>query len=116
MKDGLDRQGLHRILIYTVDTDVVVLAISAVAKLNHLNLSIAFGSGTHFRYLNVNNLASSISHDKANVLPMFYAIAGCDTVSFFAGKGENVSKGYMVCVHRFYRSTFSPSCKPSCST
>ena len=63
MKDGLDRQGLHRVLIYTVDTDVVVLAISAVAKLNNLNLSIAFGTGTHFRYLNVNNLANSISHD-----------------------------------------------------
>ena len=88
MKDGLDRQGLHHVLIYTVDTDVVVLAISAVAKLNNLNLSIAFGTGTHFRYLNVNNLANSISHDKANVLPMFHAITGCDTVCFFAGKGK----------------------------
>ena len=88
MKDGLDRQGLHRVLIYTVDTDIVVLAISAVAKLNNLTLSIAFGTGTHFRHLNVNNLANTISHDKANVLPMFHAIAGCDTVSFFAGKGK----------------------------
>ena len=88
IKDGLDRQGLHRVLIYTVDTDVVVLAISAVAKLNNLNLSIAFDTGTHFRYLNVNNPANSISHDKANVSPMFHAITGCDTISFFAGKGK----------------------------
>ena len=63
MKDGLDRQGLHLVLTYTVDTDVVVLAISAIAKLNDLNLSIAFGTGTHFRYLNVNNLTNSISYD-----------------------------------------------------
>ena len=88
MKDGFDREGLHRVLVCTVDTDVVVLAISAVAKLNDLNLSIAFGTGTNFRYLNVNNLANSISHDKANVLPMFHAITGCDTVSFFADKGK----------------------------
>ena len=66
----------------------VVLAISAVAKLTNLNLSIAFGTGTNFRYLNVNNLANSITHDKANVLPMFHAITGCDTFSFFAGKGK----------------------------
>ena len=88
MKDGLDRQGLHCVLIYTVDTDVVVLAILAVAKLNNPNLSISFDTGTHFRYLNVNNPANSISHDKANVSPMFRAITGCDTVSFFAGKGK----------------------------
>ena len=75
-------------LFTSLDTDVVVLAISAVGKLNNLNLSIAFGTGTHFRYLNVNNLANSISHDKANVLPMFHTITGCDTVSFFAGKGK----------------------------
>ena len=86
MKNELDRQGLHRVLIYTVDTDVVFLAISAVTELNYLNLSIAFGTGTHFRYLNMNNLANSISHDNANVLPMFHA--GCDTVSFFAGQGK----------------------------
>ena len=88
MKDGLDRQGLHFVLIYTVDTDVVALAISTVAKLNNLNLSIAFGTGTHFRYLNVNNLANSTSPDKANVLSIFHAITGCDTISFFAGKGK----------------------------
>ena len=88
MKDGLDRQVLHRVLIYTVDTDVIVLAVSAVAKLNNLNLSIAFGTGTHFRYLNVKNLANSISHYKADVLPMFHAITGCDTIFFFAGKGK----------------------------
>ena len=73
------------VLIYTVDTDVVVLAISAIAKLNDLNLSIAFVTRTHFRYLNVNNLANSVSHHKANVLPMFHALTVCDTVSFFAG-------------------------------
>ena len=86
MKNEMDRQGLHRVLIYAVDTDVVFLAISAVTELNYLNLSIAFGTGTHFRYLNVNNLANSISHDNANVLPMFHA--GSDTVSFFAGQGK----------------------------
>ena len=88
MKDGLDRQGLHFVLIYTVDTDVVVLAISAIAKLNDLSLSIAFVTGTHFRYLNVNNLANSVTHDKPNVLPMFHALTGCDTVSFITGKGK----------------------------
>ena len=86
MKNELHRQSLHRVFTYAVDTDVVFLVISAVTELNYLNLSIAFGKETHFRYLNVKNLANSISHDNANVLPMFHAITGCDTISFFAGK------------------------------
>ena len=38
MKDGAERQGLRRVFIYTVDTDVVVLAIKAAVEWKDLDL------------------------------------------------------------------------------
>eukprot|EP00794_Sanderia_malayensis_P011698 gene11698-12917_t len=41
--------------------------------------SIAFGSGQHFRYINVNKIAVLLGEEKACALPMFHAFTGCDT-------------------------------------
>lgn len=43
--------GHRKIIIRTVDTDIVVLAISCISKLNIDELWIEFGSGKHFRYV-----------------------------------------------------------------
>ena len=34
---------------------------------------------------------TSLSQDKASVLPMFHALTGCDTVSFFGGRGKKTA-------------------------
>ena len=44
MQDGMERQGSNRVVIHTVDTDVVVLGISAVSQRDALKLFIAFGT------------------------------------------------------------------------
>ena len=41
----------QKIIIGTADTDVVVLAISAVEEIKVEELRIAFGTGKHFRYI-----------------------------------------------------------------
>ena len=43
-------RDLKKVLIRTVDTDVVVLAIAYARKLELQELWIAFGVGNHFRY------------------------------------------------------------------
>ena len=88
MQDGIERQGLNRVVIHTVDTDVVVLRISAVSQRDALKLFIAFGTQKNFRYINVNDLAIFLGDEKSKVLPTFHAFTGCDTISFFAGRGK----------------------------
>ncbi len=88
VKDAQQGQGMNRAIIHTVDTDVVVLGVAAVVRLKDLQLTIAFGSRQYFRYINVNKIAVLLGEEKALALPMFHAFTGCDTVSFFAGKGK----------------------------
>ena len=84
--------GMRKIVIRTVDTDVVVLAIANVHKLDVDELWIAFGVGKHMRYLPIHNITqSSLSREQCEALPFFHAVTGCDTVSFFAGKGKKTA-------------------------
>ena len=75
----------NNILIRTVDSDVVVLAVYAFAQLNSsLNEHwVAFGTGKHFRLLPAYKICAAIGLDKCLALHMFHAFTGCDTVSFF---------------------------------
>ena len=88
MQDGMERQGLNRVVNHTVDTDVAVLGISAVSQRDALKLFITFGTQKNLRYINVNDLAIFLGNEKSKVLPIFHAFTGCDTVSFFASRGK----------------------------
>ena len=80
--------GMKKILVRTVDTDVVVLAIALERKLELDELWVAFGIGKHMRYLPIHKIASSLTEQQCEGLPFFHALTGCDTVSFFSGKGK----------------------------
>jgi len=75
------RQGCQKIVLQTVDTDVVVLSVAAITKLHLLRLWVAFGTGQYFKYIPANEIAASIGPERAMALPMFYAYTGCNTVS-----------------------------------
>ncbi|KAG0715349.1 hypothetical protein GWK47_012116 [Chionoecetes opilio] len=85
------RQGFHKILVRTVDTDVVVLAVATVQQLGRLELWIAFGSGKNFHYIPAHEICASLGPQKSLVLPMFHAFTGCDTVSQFAQVGKKTA-------------------------
>ena len=80
------QHGHHQMLIRTVDTDVVVLAVFTI---NHLptgcELWLAFGTGKTFRYLSAHQIAASFGPEMSYALPIVHALTGCDTVSSFAG-------------------------------
>ena len=77
--------GYNAILIRTVDTDVVVLAVAVMLEIGEqVKPYIAFGTGKHFRYVIVHQIANSLGPQKAQALPIFHALTGCDTVSSFA--------------------------------
>ena len=58
--------GHHNIIIKTVDTDVVVLAVSvAQGLLPEDELWLAFGTGKSFRYLAAHEIAAGLGPEKA---------------------------------------------------
>ena len=85
------RRGLRRIMIRTVDTDVVVLAIANIQNISCDELWLAFGAGKHFRYIPAHGLATSLGRGRSTALPVFHALTGCDTTSSFAGKGKKTA-------------------------
>ena len=83
--------GIKKILIRTVDADVVILAIAFAKKLEVEELWVAFGVGKHLHYHPIHKIASSLTTQQREGLPFFHALTGCDTVSFFSGKGKKTA-------------------------
>ena len=70
------KKGFRKILLHTVDTDVVSLAVKAAAKLDIQELWVAFGTAKKFRYILVHEISLSLCPDKSQALPMFHAYTG----------------------------------------
>lgn len=71
-------------MIRTVDTDVVVLAVSCwfmLAESNLVKVWVSFGVGKHHRYLAIHEIANALGPIKSKAFLMFHAFTGCDTVS-----------------------------------
>ena len=77
-----------KVLIKSVDTDVVVLAISLFDKLNVSELWIQFGVEKSLKNIPVHEVALSIGSPQCHALPFFTAVTGCATTSSFNGKGK----------------------------
>ena len=78
-------QGHKKILLRTVDTDVLVLAIAVLQKLGdqQLQLWVAFGRGYHLRYFAAHEISRKLGPQISEALPVFHAFTGYDTVSCF---------------------------------
>ena len=85
------RRGYTKVMVRTVDTDVVVIA---VAKFQYLSLSelwIEFGVGKHLKYLPAHDISCSIGEEKSQALLAFHAFTGCDQTSSFAHYGKKTA-------------------------
>ena len=86
------QHGHRKILVRTVDTDVVVLAVMVSQTLpSDTEVWLAFGTGKGFRYLAAHRMSSCLGPEKSLALPMFHALTGCDTVSAFVGHGKKTA-------------------------
>ena len=86
------QHGHQQILVRTVDTDVVVLAVMVAETLTaEHEVWLAFGTGKNFRYLAAHQIAACLGPEKSLALPMFHALTGCDTVSAFVGHGKKTA-------------------------
>lgn len=85
------QKGCKKVTIRTVDTDVVVLAVSTFKKTAPDELWIAFGVGSAFRYIAVHDMVTTMNEPTCLTLPVFHAFTGCDNVSSFAGIGKKTA-------------------------
>ena len=87
-------QGASRVLVHTVDTDVIVILAGVfydlgLVVIQHLaDIWVAFGMGKKYRFYHINQLCKSLIEAKSQALPLFHAYSGCDTTSAFNGKGK----------------------------
>ena len=75
----------------TVDTDIVILAISMFNEINLEELWLAFGTGSNFRYIPIREVVVNMDPRICATLPIFHAFTGCDTVSSFCGRGKKTA-------------------------
>ena len=94
-------EGFNKISIRTVDTDVVVLAVAAAQPNGNTEIWIAFGTGKSFRFFAAHEMARVLGPDRCTALPMFHALTGCDTVSFFGRRGKRTSLDTWRSSHRY---------------
>ena len=85
------KHSYNQLSIRTVDTDVVVLAVTSAQRLNITELWIAFGAGKNFRYLPAHEMANTLGPGRYVALPMFHIFTGCDTVSCFGGRRKRTA-------------------------
>ena len=85
------KNGLTKVSVRSVDTDVVVLAVALYKKLDAQDLWVAFGSEAHFHHAPVHELVASLHPRACVTLPAFHALTGCDTVSAFSGRGKHTA-------------------------
>ena len=97
----LSRKGSQKLLIRTVDTDILVLEIAYAERLGVQKLWTAFGTKTKFRYLAGHAISQALGSAKARALPMFRSFTRCDMVPELAGNGKKCMAGlgsvYFLC-------------------
>ena len=78
-----------RILVKTVDSDVVVIALSAFHRIPGIQeLWIEFGVGKHLKFIPIHEIAASLGPETSTAYLFFHSFSGCDTTSSVNGKGK----------------------------
>ena len=97
------RQGFNRVMIRTVDTDLMVIAISTFQQLGISELWIALGTGKNFRYVPIHDIVKELGPTRAGSLIAFHVFTGCDQTSSFAGRGKTQRGQHGTCLKKSHQ-------------
>ena len=81
-------QGHTKANLWTVDSDVVVLAITLFQELGLSELWIGFGSGKAYKDIPIQLISGMLGPQKCQALPLFHVLTGHDVVSAMYGIGK----------------------------
>ena len=97
--------GHHKVSLKTVDTDVIIIAISLSHKLDLEELWIEFGTGVNFEWLPVHEYPENLGENICQAMPVLFAFTGCGTICAFFGHGKrlawNTFKSYSAATDAF---------------
>ena len=79
------------VLLRTVDTDVVVLAVSASSRCTGKDIWVHIDTGENKKVLSAYQISAAIGHHKSTALPVFHAFTRCDTVASFRSIGKKTA-------------------------
>ena len=85
-----DYAEFKRIVINTIDTDVLVLLISYLGRLEITDSDVEIYAylTAGKKYYSIREITESLGKEVCLALPFFYCLTGCDTVSSLNGKGK----------------------------
>ena len=87
IEDSKERHKITTAVIWSPDTDIFLLGLHFCTKIDiHIWFKTGVKEGT--RYIPIHTLAEKLGNDVCSVLLPFHALTGCDSVSFFKGKGK----------------------------
>ena len=84
----MSKEGVNQAIIFTVNTDVVVINTSIFSELSLLELWIEFGKSENRKYIPIHEIEKSLGPERAGCLTLFHSLTGCDQVSFFSICGK----------------------------
>ena len=83
--------GSKNVVLRTNDTDVLVIALGNMAKIDnslHVWLEVGLSSSNTLRYISVNEIWRTLGSELCGALPGFHAFTGCDYTASFSRKGK----------------------------
>lgn len=104
IQDSLRIRKRNKIVVRTVDSDVVVILVSFYPQFllvdEEIQLIVDFGVANNRRFINIQDIYEKIGKDTSLALPFFHAFTGCDSTAFFFKKSKMV----------LFKSWMSSSC------
>ena len=77
------------VLVKTVDSDIVVIALYAYQHIQNLNeLWIEFGVGKSLQFIPIHEISNGLGPSVCNAYLFFHSFSGCDTTSSCSGRGK----------------------------
>ena len=84
----MSKEAVNQVMIFTAETDVVVIATSIFSELSLLELWIEFRKTANRKCIPILEIAKSLGRERAGCLTLFHSLIGCDQVSFFSICGK----------------------------
>ena len=72
--ENMSKEGVNQAMIFTVDTNVVVIATSVFYLLSLLELWIKFGKTANRKYIPIHGIVKSLGPEKAGCLTLFHSL------------------------------------------
>ena len=69
----------------------MIIALCHFFSLSLSELWVEFGVGQNRKYLPIHKIAYSLGEETRRVLPMWFTLTGCDTVSIFSGRDKKTA-------------------------